>query len=110
MVHDLPPCYGMIMIGTEITPALHAAIDAVVREQLGRFGVRDVEAIETEDAGGDPIIQVKVHYNDPASEPDPRIASETLTKLNDRLFELREPRFAYLRHMVPEAAPSPRHR
>jgi hypothetical protein len=98
------------MIGTEISPTLHAAIDTVVREQLGRFGVRDIEAIEAEDAGGDPIIQVRVHYNDPASEPYPRIASETLTKLNDRLFELREPRFAYLRHMVPEATPSPRRR
>lgn len=98
------------MMGVEITPALHEAIDEIVRAQLGRFGVRDVEAIADEDAGGDPIIQVRVHYNDSASEPDPRIASETLTKLNDRLFELREPRFAYLRHMVPEATPIPRPR
>lgn len=98
------------MIGTEITPALYAAIDDVVRAELGRFGVRDVEAVEAEDAGGDPIIQVRVHYKDPDSEPDPQVASETLTKLNDRLFALREPRFAYLRHMVPEATRGPRRR
>ena len=98
------------MFPPEITPALHAAINAVVRAELGRFGVRDVEAVEVEDAGGDPIIQVRVHYNDPDSQPDPRVASDTLTKLNDRLYELREPRFAYLRHMVPEAAPGPRRR
>lgn len=98
------------MIGTQITPELCQAIDAVIRKELGRFGVRDVEVIESEDAGGDPVIQVLVHYNDPESEPDPWVASETITKLNDTLYALREPRFAYLRHMVPEAAPSSRRR
>jgi hypothetical protein len=98
------------MIGAEIAAELRSAIEAVVRNELGRFGIHDVEVIESEDAGGDPVIQVLVHYNDSESEPDPPVASEAITKLNNRLYELREPRFAYLRHMVPEAAPSPRRR
>lgn len=98
------------MIGTEIALGLHSAIEAVVRKELGRFGVHNVEVIETVGAGGDPVIQVLVHYNDSESESDPRVAFEVITKLNDRLCELREPRFAYLRHTVPEAVPSARRR
>ena len=98
------------MIGTEIAPELHSAIEAVVRKELGRFGVHNVEVIETADAGGDPVIQVLVRYNDPDSESDPRGAFEVITKLNDRLYELRKPRFAYLRHIISEALPSARRR
>jgi hypothetical protein len=91
------------MADTEITPALHAEIDTVVRRELGRFGVESVETIDSKDQDGDPIIQVLVHYRDSKAEPDPKVASETVTKLNDRLYELRERRFAYIRHEVPEA-------
>ena len=98
------------MIGTEISPALQAAIEAVVRQELARFGVGEVEVIDSEDADGDPLILVNVHYRDSEAEPDFRVASKTLTKLNDKLFELKEPRFAYIRHKVPEATPEPRGR
>ncbi|KST58794.1 hypothetical protein AO398_20120 [Methylobacterium sp. GXS13] len=98
------------MIGTEISPTLQAAIEAVIRQELGRFGVSEVEVIDSEDADGDPVILVNVHYRDPEAEPDFKVASGALTKLNDKLFELKEPRFAYLRHKVPEAMPESRGR
>lgn len=96
------------MFDTEITPALRDAIEAVVRHELGRFGVAQVEAIDRKDQDGDPIIEVRVHYSDADAEPDPKVASQTITKLNDRLFELKERRFAYLSHLMPEPAPRPR--
>ncbi|KQT16570.1 hypothetical protein ASG40_17910 [Methylobacterium sp. Leaf399] len=90
------------MVDTEITPALKDAIETVIRQELGRFGIAQVEAIGTEDHDGDPVIRVLVHYSHADAEPDPKVASETITKLNDRLFELKEPRFAYISHDVPE--------
>lgn len=98
------------MIGADISPTLRAAIEAVVWRELGRFGVSEVEVTESEDADGDPVILVNVHYRDPEAEPDFKVASGALTKLNDTLFELKEPRFGYIRHKVPDAMPEPRSR
>lgn len=98
----------MSMVDTEITPALQDAIEAIVLQELGRFGIAQVEAVDREDQDGDPIIEVRVHYSDAGAEPDPKVASQTITKLNDRLFELKERRFAYISHVVPEPARRPR--
>lgn len=96
------------MFDTEISPALQDAIEAVVRQELGRFGIAQIEVIDRKDQDGDPIIEVRVHYGDSDAEPDPKVASRTITKLNDRLFELKERRFAYISQVVPEPAPEPR--
>ncbi|MGU3540484.1 hypothetical protein ACLBXP_21690 [Methylobacterium sp. A54F] len=93
------------MAGTEISGDLREAIEAVVRGELGRFGVERVDVAAVEDTSGDPALLVSVHYGAPDAEPDPQVAAGTITKLNDRLFALKERRFAHIAHRVPERAP-----
>lgn len=98
------------MTDSEISPALHDTIERVVRDELGRFGVHTVETIEAEDADGEDAILVLVHYTGSGGEPDPMVASKTVTILNDKLFEMKERRFAHLLHRVPDAIRQPRPR
>ncbi|WP_298958135.1 hypothetical protein [uncultured Methylobacterium sp.] len=94
----------------EMTEPVHAAIEQTIRQELGSFGIERVESIETEDHDGDPTILVLVHYRDANAEPDPQVAAATITKVNDRLFQLDEPRFAHILHKVPDPAPCGRRR
>lgn len=94
----------------EISADLHSAIEAVVREELGRFGVGEVEVIEAEDHEGTPSILVLVHYAEANAEPEPKALSDTVFRLNIVLFERKERRFAYVLHKIPETAPKSRRR
>lgn len=88
----------------DIRPDLSEAIEALVRRELGPFGVERVEVLDAEDHYGDPAIRVLVHYRNTDADPDPRVASTLITKLNDLLFERKERRFGYIAHRVPEPA------
>lgn len=78
------------------------AIKAIVGEQMGPFGLRDVTVAPGEDHDGDPILEVAVEY-DPRGRPiDTRIVAGLVTKLRDRLWEMGEPRFPHLRHHFDE--------
>ena len=90
------------MDANDSSPAVSEAIEALVRRDLGPFGVDRVETLSDEDHLGDPAIRVLVHYRDADANPDPRIASALITKLNDLLFESKEHRFGYIAHRVPE--------
>ena len=88
----------------DIRPDLSEAIEALVRRELGPFGVERVEVLDSEDHYGDPAILVLVHYCDADADPDPNVTSALITKLNDLLFARKERRFGYIEHRVPEPA------
>lgn len=92
------------MESTEIRPDVQVAISELVLHELARYGAERVEAVDAEDHQGDPAILVLVHYRSPDAMPDPMVAAALITKLNDRLFELKERRFGYIAHRVPDAA------
>ncbi|MCF4130045.1 hypothetical protein [Methylobacterium sp. SyP6R] len=78
------------MSDTEISAEVLDAINAIVLEELGRFGIKTVEVVDAEDSDGDASILVLVHYERPDAEPDPQVASSLIMKLNDRLYTLKE--------------------
>lgn len=90
------------MVESGISVPLRSAIEEVVQHELGRFGVERIEVVEREEWDGTPALWVLVHYRSADAEPDPKVAAGTITKLNDRLFALREQRFAHIAHRVPE--------
>ncbi|MGE8131660.1 hypothetical protein ACQKQD_32380 [Methylobacterium sp. NPDC080182] len=81
---------------------MKAAIEEVVQDELGRFGVREIEVRPDEDHDGDPAIYVVIHYAAVDADPDPENMSNTMFKLNNRLYAMNEKRFAHVSHVVPE--------
>lgn len=98
---------GVTMGDTDLARTVEAEIEGVVRAELGRFGVERVEVVESEDSDGTPSILVLAHYHAGAA-PDPKVAAATITKVNDKLFTLNEPRFAHIAHRMPDPTPAPR--
>lgn len=90
------------MFDMEITPETQAAIEEVVLDEVRRFGATEVRVIESEDHDGDPALFVMVHYDTADARPDPKVLSTLVFKVNDRLHQLKERRFAYLAHRIPE--------
>ncbi len=97
---------GITMGDTHLSQSVEAEIEGVVRAELGRFGVERVEVVESEESDGTPSILVLAHYRAGAA-PDPKTAAATITKVNDKLFELNEPRFAHISHRLPAPAGEP---
>lgn len=90
------------MTATELHPDVKATIEKVVQDELGRFGVREVQVRADRDNDGDPALYVVIHYADVDANPDPENMSNTMFKLNERLYKLNEKRFAHISHVVPE--------
>ncbi|WP_019995906.1 hypothetical protein [Aureimonas ureilytica] len=82
---------------------LRSAIVELVEAELGSAGIESIDVIETEDHDGDPALLVEIHYSGDDSAFDPKRASTLVTKLNDRLFELGEKRFAYVEYGASDA-------
>jgi hypothetical protein len=82
-------------IGTDVLDAIKSA----VRNKLAGMPVEECGITSDEDSTGDNAIFVDICYLRPTGSPiDPQIETELLAEVRDRLLNLGERRFPYIRH------------
>lgn len=90
------------MIDEPISPDVMTAIQDLIRQDMGRYGLREVSIRASTDHDGDPVLRIDASY-DPVDEPiDPNDVSELLSRLRDRLWAMNERRFPHIRHHFSE--------
>jgi hypothetical protein len=98
--------HDRVMIGnsarTPIKPKVKAAIERILRANLSRYGFVGATIEPREDHDGDPAIFVDAQYQLSDEPVDSRVTLATLSMLRDRLINLGEDRFPYLRHHFAE--------
>lgn len=90
------------MIKDDIAPDVVAAIEDIVRREVGRFGLLDVRVALAEDDDGDPVLEIDADYEAAGDPVDPQVVAGLLSKLRDRLWTMNERRFPYIRHHFSE--------
>ena len=81
-----------------IDEGIASAIEAVVRDQMGRFDVQHVDVSPSLDSDGDPVLAVAIDYGGRGEPFDPQVAAGLVTKMRDRLWALDERRFPRIQH------------
>lgn len=98
MAEGPPQCYLILMIEIILDKSVKDAITDVVRREMARFGLRDVQAAVGTDHDGDPVIFVDVDYGHAGEAVDVKTTAGLVTKLRDRLWTMGETRFPHIRH------------
>ncbi|BBK41666.1 hypothetical protein STVA_16860 [Allostella vacuolata] len=75
-----------------------AAIDHLLREEMGEFGLKAVSVSAAEDHDGDPVLMVEAEYGPDGAPVEPRKVARLATKLRELLWNLGERRFPHIRH------------
>lgn len=79
-----------------------AAIRRIVRGDMGRFGLRTMSVEAGEDHDGDPVLFVDVYYDRSERPIDTKVVAGLVSKVQAKLRDLGEERFAHLRHHFAE--------
>jgi hypothetical protein len=79
-----------------------AVIRDVLQQDMLRFGLEEIDVRVAPDHTGEPSLWIEVRYGLDGEPIDPRATAGLVTKLHDRLWELGEERFPYIRHIVPD--------
>ena len=74
------------------------AVVALIRKEVGRFGLRDVRVVPATDFDGEPAIFVHADYEAEGDPVDTKITSRLVSKVCDIVWNLGETRFPYLKH------------
>ncbi len=90
------------MTTQDIRKEIVTAVESVVRQEMGAFGLESVRVRSGEDHDGDPALIVDVEYSPRGRPIEPKIVAGLVTKLRDRLWGLGETRFPYLYHHFSE--------
>ena len=90
------------MIKDDIAPDVVAAIEDIVRHEVGRFGLLDVRVSVSEDHDGDPILRIDADYEAGGEPVDPEVVAGLGLKLRNRLWDMNEQRFPHVRHNFSE--------
>lgn len=75
-----------------------AAIEEIVRREMGPFGLREVTIKPGEDHDGDPVLWVETSYTLDGQPIEPDVVAGLVSKLRERLWALGETRFPHVRH------------
>ena len=74
------------------------AIRRILRKEVGRFGLSTVVVTPGEDHDGDPALFIHARYRRTPRPVDLTVVNGTLHKVRQRLLDLDEERFPYIRH------------
>ncbi len=85
-----------------VDPELARAIEAILQERLGRFGLERVEVRGGVDHAGEPAIFVDAWYRLVDEPIDPEVLAEGRLAILDLLAERGDERFPYLRNHFDE--------
>lgn len=86
------------MIAQVVREDVIAAIETIVRQEMEPFGLKSVKVTAAEDHDGDPTLAIDAEYRSAGRAIDPRVVAGLVTKLRNRLWDLGEMRFPYIRH------------
>ncbi len=89
------------MIDDLIPSDVVTAVEEILRQDMGPYGLDAVRISAGEDHDGDPMLIVEADYRPGGRPIDPRIVAALVTKLRNRLWLIGEKRFAYVRHHFP---------
>lgn len=81
-----------------ISPEILSFIEATVREMMAPYAVREIRIRASEDHDGDPAIFVDIDHDLSTTPVDTKDLRRLSKRILDRLWELGEDRFAYVRH------------
>lgn len=81
-----------------VSDPIRNAIETVVREALGPFGLREVKVSPAFDHEGEAVLQIDLIHDLSARPIDPKVTFELPASLREKLQALGEDRFPHLRY------------
>lgn len=88
-----------------IEPEIIAAIEDIIAPTMRRMGYRSLSVEEGHDHTGDPCLFIDVEYAAEGDPVDTKISARLVLDVRNRLLELGEERFPYVRnHFLEEQA------
>jgi hypothetical protein len=81
-----------------ISPDIVRFIEARYREAMAEFGLRSVKVSAQDDHAGDPSIFIDVEFDLSERPIDLKRLWDVHERIRDYLWDIGEPRFAYVRH------------
>jgi len=87
---------------TPVSPEIVALIEKTIREAMAPYGCRSIDVRAGEDHAGNPAIFVEATYDLRDEAPDLGVTSRILTPLVDKMWDVGERRFPYVRHVFHE--------
>lgn len=87
-----------MIVKDKIEPEVIAAIDKIVRPAMAPFGFKKLKVRADEDHDGDPILAVEVFYSSDDVPIDTKVVAGLVAKVQDRLLQMGEERFAHIHH------------
>ena len=86
----------------KLSPEVVAAIDAILRARMARWGYTHADIRPGYDHDGDPVVHVDAHYALRSEPLDPRAALGVDGEVIDAIQALGEERFPHIRHRFHE--------
>ena len=86
----------------EIPEDIRAAINAMLWQEVGAFGLHKVSVSAGEDHDGDPVIWVDADFEAKGEPIDPKAFAALVGKLHKGVWEMGETRFPHLRNHFSE--------
>ena len=86
----------------EIPEDIRAAIDAMLWQEVGAYGLHKVTVSAGEDHDGDSVIWVDADYEAKGAPIDPKAFAALVSKLREKLWSMGEERFPHVRHHFSE--------
>ena len=90
------------LMSEQVSEQVRQAIDEILRKDLEPYGYQRAEIEAREDHSGDPAIFVDALYGRTDLAVDVDVVARITHKLRNRLWELNEERFPYVKHHFDE--------
>lgn len=78
----------------------------ILKEDLGKFGFREVEVSTSEDEDGQEFLDISAHFGPSRERLDPRASIRSSSRLHQALLDGGEIRFPNVLHILPVSNPA----